>query len=69
MSKYERLWRYVGGCSNETLTLTFEEVGEIAGVSIDHSFLQHKKELGEYGWEVRKISIKEQKVTFEKKEG
>ena len=37
-----------------------------AGLSIDHSFLTYKKELIEYGYKVGKISMKEQKVTFEK---
>ena len=48
------------------MTLTFAEIGEIAGVPIDHSFLRYKKELTQYGWEVKIISMKEQKVTFEK---
>lgn len=66
MSKYEALWRYVGACSGDELALTFDEVGEIAGVPIDHAFLRYKKELAAYGWEVGKISMKEQKVLFEK---
>ena len=37
-----------------------------AGLSIDHSFLTYKKELIEYGYKVGKISMKEQRVTFEK---
>lgn len=66
MSKYEKLWRYIKTSDKETLALTFEEVGEIAGVPIDHSFLQYKKKLIEYGYKVGKISMKEHKVTFEK---
>lgn len=66
MSKYEKLWNYIKSCNEDTLTLTFAEIGEIAGVPLDHAFLRYKKELLEYGWEVRKISMKEQKVTFEK---
>lgn len=50
----------------EVITLTFEEIGNIAGVPPDHSFLQYKKELTEFGWKVKKISMKEQQVTFEK---
>lgn len=68
MSKYERLWHYIEACEKEGLTLTFAEIGEIAGTALDHSFLRYKKELTEYGWEVGKISMKEQKVRFEKKE-
>lgn len=66
MSKYEKLWNYIKSCNEDTLTLTFAEIGEIAGVPLDHAFVRYKKELLEYGWEVRKISMKEQKVTFEK---
>lgn len=66
MSKYERLWIHIKTCCVNTITLTFEEIGQIAGVPIDHSFLRYKKELTEYGWDVGKISMNEQKVTFEK---
>ena len=66
MSKYRVLWNYIGNCGKEAVTLTFEEIGKIAGVPIDHSFLRYKKELTEYGYEVKKISMKTQTVTFEK---
>ncbi len=46
--------------------MTFEEIQNIAGISIDHSFLKYKKELTEYGYEVGKISMKEQTVIFNK---
>jgi len=29
--------------------LTFDEISDIAGIAIDHSFLKYKKELMEYG--------------------
>ena len=44
--------------------LTFEEIQEIAGIPIDHSFLNYKKELKDYGYQVGKISMKEQTVIF-----
>ncbi len=66
MSKYKKLWDYIKSCDKDFLSLTFDEIGNIAGTPIDHSFLRHKKELAEYGWEVRKNSLKEQEVTFEK---
>lgn len=66
MSKYERLWSYIKNCEKDNITLTFEEIGDIAGVLIDHSFLRYKKELTEYGYEVGKISMKEKKVIFVK---
>ena len=33
---------------------------------MDHSFLSYKKELSEYGYQVGKISMKEQTVLFNK---
>lgn len=66
MNKYEKLWNYIQSCNEDMLTLTFAEIGSIAGVPIDHSFLRCKKELVTYGWRVSKISMKEQKVTFGK---
>ncbi len=66
MSKYYALWEYVKKSENQSFRLTFEEIQDIAGIPIDHSFLKYKKELNEYGWQVRKISMKEQTVIFEK---
>lgn len=66
MSKYNALWEYVGNSGDSTLKLTFEEIQKIAGIPIDHSFLKYKKELTEYGWQVGKISMKEQAVVFRK---
>lgn len=66
MSKYEPLWRCIKDCGKDSITLTFAEIASIAGVPLDHSFLRYKKELTEYGYEVRKISMKEQNVTFGK---
>ena len=50
----------------ESFQLTFEEIQEIVGIPIDHSFLKYKKEFGDYGWQVGKISMKEQTVWFHK---
>lgn len=66
MSKYKTLWEYIKNCDQDSITLTFEEIGDIAGVAIDHSFLRYKQELAEYGYEVKKIFMKEQKVAFKK---
>ena len=54
MSKYDKLWDYVED----------HEIGAIAGVPLDHSFLNYKKELLSHGWEVGKISMKQQTVHF-----
>jgi len=66
MSKYNILWEYVQKKGGRSFTLTFEEIQNIAGIPIDHSFLKYKKELTEYGYEVVKISMKEQTVIFNK---
>lgn len=60
----------MGICQNsgaQSLKLTFDEIQNIAGVPIDHSFLNFKKELTNYGYQVGKISMKEKTVSFEKK--
>ncbi len=66
MSKYTKLWEYIADCGEEHITLSFDKIGELAGVAIDHSFLKYKKELTDYGYKVNRISMKEQNVTFEK---
>lgn len=66
MSKYNFLWEYVQKNCGQTLKLTFDEINDIAGITIDHSFLNFKKELTEYGYQVGKISLKEQTVIFNK---
>ncbi len=69
MSKYDSLWEYVQKSGAPSLKLTFEELGNIAGIPIDHSFLKYKKELPAYGYQVGKISMKEQTVLFHKIDG
>lgn len=66
MSKYERLWVYLGGCDKAKINLTFAEIGQIAGMPVDHSFLRYKKELTEYGYAVGRISLKEQRIEFDR---
>ncbi len=66
MSKYNALWEYVRKNGSQSFKLTFEEIRDISGIPIDHSFLKYKKELTEYGYEVGKISMKEQTVIFNK---
>ena len=50
----------------EEYKLTYDEIKNILGFEIDHSFLIYKKELKEYGYEVGKISMKEKTVKFHK---
>lgn len=66
MSKFNLLWDYVQKNGSQSFQLTFDEIKEIAGIPIDHSFLNYKKELTEYGYQVGKISLKGQTVMFNK---
>ncbi|MDD6213449.1 MAG: hypothetical protein PUB22_10010 [Clostridiales bacterium] len=66
MSKYNTLWNWIKENGTDRFQLTYFEIETITGFPIDHSFLTYKKELTEYGYRVRKISMKEQKVAFEK---
>ena len=64
MSKYDPLWNWIKENGTDRFSLTFAEIENIAGLPIDHSFLTYKKELPAYGFEVKKISMKEQTVSF-----
>jgi hypothetical protein len=64
MSKYDPLWKYLNSRGEEQIKLTFEEIKTVLGFEMDHSFLRYKKEAGEYGYEVGKISLKEKWVGF-----
>ncbi len=66
MSKYNPLWNWIKENGTDSFNLTYAEIEKIVGQPIDHSFLQYKKELLQYGYRVRKISMKEQTVAFEK---
>lgn len=67
MSKYEVLWKWIKKNKKDDFCLSFEEIEKIVGFEIDHSFLTFKKELLEFGFEVKKISMKEKTVAFERK--
>ena len=45
MSKYNALWEWIRENGTDSFKLTFDEIGQIAGAPIDHSFLSSKKEL------------------------
>lgn len=66
MSKYKVLWDHVQKRGDMPLKLTFDKIKDITGAEIDHSFLKYKKELIEYGCEVKKISLKEQFIIFDR---
>ena len=64
MSKYEPLWNYLKVNKKDKYILTYDEIKNILGFAIDHSFLTYKKEAKEYGYEVAKISLKEKIFNF-----
>ena len=66
MSKYELLWEYIKHTNENTLKMSFEEIKNVTGNAIDHSFLSYKKELLAYGFKVEKIFLKEKTVIFTK---
>lgn len=66
ISKYRPVWEYLKDKNNDSMTLSFEEIKNILGFEIDHSFLKYKKEAVTFGYKVGKISLKEKKIVFVK---
>jgi len=66
MSRYDALWERIAAEDRDHFTMTFDEIAAAAGVPLDHSFLTCKKELETRGYRVKKISMKEKTVLFEK---
>ena len=66
MSKYKALWEHLKQNNAKQIGLLFDEIKDILGFEIDHSFLTYKKEAREYGYEVEKISMKNKKIYFKK---
>lgn len=65
MSKYSILWKWISENKDSDFVMSYDEIENIAGVPIDHSFLTYKKELDDYGFRVGKISMKNKTVCFE----
>ncbi|MDU7338537.1 MAG: hypothetical protein E7L17_10540 [Clostridium sp.] len=68
MSKYNPLWEHLKKDGRSQFRLSFDEIKEVLGFEIDHSFLNYKKEAKDYGYQVGKISLKEKHVLFQKVE-
>lgn len=66
MSKYEKLWEYIKTSDKEIIELSFEEINNILGFNIDHSFLNYKEELLTRNYIVDKISLKEKYIIIKK---
>ena len=66
MSKYEPLWIYLKKEQKDIFRLSFDDILNILGFKIDHSFLKYKNEAKDYGYEVIKISLKEKYIIISK---
>jgi hypothetical protein len=64
MSKYDPLWKSLSENGASPILLSFEEIRQILGFEIDHSFLNYKKEAKQFGYQVEKISLKAKTVLF-----
>lgn len=64
---YSKLWEHIAKCNEFEIQMSFDDISKILGFSVDHSFLNHKKELYKFGYKVFKISLKEQNVIFRKR--
>ena len=68
MSKYEPLWQYTKDNNKDEYKLSFDEVKKIVGFDFDHAFLIYKKELLDYGYKFKRLSLKEKWVWIVKKD-
>ena len=66
MSKYQSLWDYIKSRRENKIMLSFKDVKNICGFEIDHSFLNAKQELKNFGYEVTKIFLKNKTILFSK---
>ena len=68
MSKYGHLWMYIDlifkRTNKEKIELSFNQIKDATGFYIDHSFLNYKKELLDYGYKVEKIKLKDKIIIF-----
>lgn len=62
MSKYNQLWKHIADSGQDQLMIPFSEVERVTGVPLDHSFLQYKKELLDYSYQVDHIYLKKQQI-------
>lgn len=60
------LWEFVAKTNTFPLKMSFDEIFSVLGFEIDHSFLTYKKETADYGFIVKKISLKAKSVIFDR---
>lgn len=66
MSKYRPLWEYVERLDTYPLEMSFDDISAVLGFRIDHAFLSFKKETVDYGFTVKKVSLNNKTVIFDK---
>ncbi|MCL2332542.1 MAG: hypothetical protein FWC54_03525 [Actinomycetia bacterium] len=66
MSKYKPLWEHLRADGRESIQLSFDEIRDILGFDIDHSFLNYKKEAVNFNYQIAKVNIKKRSVLFYK---
>lgn len=66
MSKYDPLWEHLRADGRDGFSMSFDEIADVLGFEIDHSFLNYKKDAADHGYHVGKISLKEKRVMFSK---
>lgn len=64
--KYDKLWKYIKDNDKQEYIFSYDDIKNILGFNIDHSFLTYKKESNKYGYEVLKISLKDKMVMIKK---
>ena len=53
ISKYQKLWDYIKNVDKSEILISFEDVKNICGFGIDHSFLRYKK-----SWKILDMKLK-----------
>lgn len=62
MSKYDPLWKHIVSLKQQNIVLSFSDIKSVLGFDNDHSFLNYKKVLIAYGYEIEKISLKDKNI-------
>lgn len=65
MCKYHFLWKFITKSGEPSIKLSLVDIERIAGITLDHSFLNCKKELLQFGYEAKK-TLKNKTVVFQK---
>jgi hypothetical protein len=64
MSKYKPLWKHLQDDGNPLLEFIFDEIKEIVGLDIDHTFSTYRNEVRQFGYQVVKFSVRKKRITF-----